>query len=292
MMIRTTGLEAYKGLDRKQGEEALIEDYKLEELLRCPSRYLKRKADEEAGAGVGAMLGTEVSWQQLVQYSVCHMVNDYYSLPPEHRSEYSIERSADRRWTNRTYKFDSADHYWQVRYRAVSALKQLLHGELDGTIRPLIVFESYRTHIEAVQAEISFIVQVLYRPDDRPDSPYVIRKYLVDDDPDVIAGFRHLAVLFCSEAFEELPGRIEVFGVLSGSKHVFRPQADEVAKAADYIRLLREYARETETAAQEEEKTGHVHRRRNVCRKCRHKADYTHAGGSKSAKPTSRWQLN
>lgn len=290
MTIRAAGIEPNKELNRKQGEEALIEDYKLEELLRCPSRYLKRRADEEAG--LGAMLGTEVSWQQLVQYSVCHMVNDYYSLPPEQRSEYAIERSADRRWTNKTYKFDSADHYWQVRYRAVSALKQLLHGKQDGGIRPLIVFESYRTYIPAVQADVSFIVQVLYRSDDRQGSPYVIRKYLVDDDPDVIAGFRHLAVLFCNDAFEELPGRIEVFGVLSGSKYVFRPQADEVAKAADYIRLLREYAHETEIAAQEEEEAGHAQRRRSICRKCRHKADYTHAGGGKSAKTSSRWQLN
>lgn len=219
----------------------VIEDYKLEELLRCPVRDNKPGTDYPG-------LRTDITWRQLVQYSASYIVNDYFSLPPEQRSAEAIGKSAHRRWSNRAYKFESADHYHHIRNETVSNMTRFLSADRD--IVPLVLFESFRRYIPSVDSDISFIAQMLYRTGSGNEFPYVIRKYLVDDDPGVIAGFRHLAVLFGSEAFGSLPGRIEVFGVLSGNRYVFRPQPEEIAKAADYIRLLRDYMPRAETGLQ------------------------------------------
>ncbi|TMV45149.1 hypothetical protein FE783_30290 [Paenibacillus mesophilus] len=231
----------------------VIEDYKLEELLRRPFR------NNEPGADYPGLC-TDITWRQIVQYSASHIVNDYFSLTPEQRSAEAIDKSAHRRWSNRAYKFESADHYHYIRNVTVSNVTRFLSEDRD--IVPLVLFESFRRHIPSVNSDISFITQVLYRTGSGKESPYVIQKYLVDDDPGVIAGFRHIAVLFGSEAFGSLPGRIEVFGVLSGNRYVFRPQPEEIAKAADYIRLLRDYMPRAETGA----RAGRSHT--SICGKC------------------------
>jgi hypothetical protein len=216
-----------------QATVGVIEDYRLEELLRCPFRVTRPRKEYPGQPR------KDVSWRQLVQYSASYIVNDYFSLPPEQRSAGAIERSAYHRWSNRAYKFESADHYKHMRAQTVSNLTRFLQEGRD--LVPMVLFESFRRYIPSVESDVSFIVQMLHRTGGGSQSPYVIHKYLVDDDPGVIIGFRHLAVLFCSEAFGALPGRIEVFGVLSGNRYVFRPGPEEVAKAADYIRLLRDY---------------------------------------------------
>jgi hypothetical protein len=230
----------------------VIEDYKLEELLRCPNK--------EPGTEYTGQLRTDVTWRQIVQYSASYIVNDYFSLPPDQRSADAIEKSAQRRWSNRAYKFESADHYHYIRNETVSNMTRFLSADRD--IVPLVLFESFRRYVPSVNSDISFITQVLYRTGSGKDCPYVIRKYLVDDDPGVIAGFRHLAVLFGSEAFGCLPGRIEVFGVLSGNRYVFRPQPEEIVKAADYIRLLRDYMPQAERGS----RPGRSHAA--ICGKC------------------------
>ncbi|GAA3409885.1 hypothetical protein ACFFNY_31180 [Paenibacillus hodogayensis] len=211
----------------------LIEDYRLEELLRCPFRMPARKTE------LSARTAADIGWRQIVQYSASHIVNDYFSSLPEYRTQRMIRHSADRRWSNKAYKFESPDHYWFIRSRTIDNLIRFLEEGRD--IVPIVLFESFRCHIPAVAADVSFIVQMLHRPGDDPAEPFVLQKYVVDDDPAVIAGFRHLAVLFCSEAFGALPGRIELFGVLSGNRYVFRPQPEDLAKAADYVSLLRDY---------------------------------------------------
>lgn len=220
------------GVKKTQAAVGVIEDYRLEELMRCPFRVTR------PGTEYPGQPRKDVSWRQVVQYSASHIVNDYYSLPPERRSAGAIERSAYHRWSNRAYKFESADHYKQIRAQTISNLTRFLQEGRD--LVPMVLFESFRRYIPSVESDVSFIVQMLYRTGGGSQSPYVIHKYLVDDDPGVIIGFRHLAVLFCSEAFGSLPGQIEVFGVLSGNRYIFRPTPEEVAKASDYIGLLRD----------------------------------------------------
>lgn len=233
MMPRSPDMRDGPGIGKEQSGARVIEDYKLEELLRCPFRLEPKNERDESRP-------TDVSWRQVVQYSVSHIVNDYFGRLPEYRSEQAIRRFADRRWSNKAYKFESAEHYWHIRDQAVGHLIRFLEEGRD--IRPLVLFESFRCPIPAVESDISFIVQMLHRRGDAASGPYEIQKYVVDDDPGVIAGFRHLAVLFCREAFGALPDRMDVFGVLSGKRYVMRPKEDDVARAADYVRLLRDYA--------------------------------------------------
>lgn len=234
MISRPTEARGGSAAERHPQETAgVIEDYKLEELLRCPFRPTKPRA------GYPGQPRSGVTWRQLVQYSASHIVNDYYSLPPERRSSAAIEQSAHRRWSNKAYQFESAGHYHHIRNTAVANLSRFLHEGRD--IVPMVLFETLRRYIPKVEADVTFNMQVLYRNGKGESDPYVVQKYLVDDDPGVLIGFRHLAVLFCSEAFGRVPDRLEIFGVLSGNRYVYRPLPVEVAKASDYISLFRDY---------------------------------------------------
>ncbi|WP_336776921.1 hypothetical protein [Paenibacillus sp. MMO-58] len=218
----------------------VIEDYKLEELLRCPYRYAKRQ-------GAAPSAKTEVNWVQLAQVAVSHAVNAFFMTPEGERSHFSIPDTLERWWTNKVEEFESPEHYWLIRQQLIDGLHSLLSSEKSTT--PIILFEQHQVFVPELRVELMQIFQVVLKSDNGNPDDYIVRKYIVDEDEEIIALFRHLTAVFCSSAFGRLPLRIEVLSVLSGNQLIVYPDKKSLEQSLDYMKLAASFMPEASSAA-------------------------------------------
>ncbi|SFE82470.1 hypothetical protein SAMN05216378_4209 [Paenibacillus catalpae] len=206
----------------------VIEDYKLEEFLRCPYRYVKRQ-------GAGPSAKAEVNWMQLAQLAVSHVVNAFYMTPEKERSKLSIPDMLEQWWTNKVTKFESPEHYWSIKQQLINGLNPLLMTELSSV--PMIVFEQHQVFVPELQVELTQIFQLVLGSESGEPSDYIVRKYIVDEEEDIITLFQHLTAVFCFSAFGRLPVRIEVLPVLTGNLRIVYPTKETLEQSQDYMRL-------------------------------------------------------
>ncbi|WP_379129438.1 hypothetical protein [Paenibacillus sp. sgz500958] len=64
-------------------------------------------------------------WQQQVQYTVGHTLNDFYSLSPEVRRETPIQSLVERRWPQRDEAFHSFLQYWDIKSAESNTMTEL-----------------------------------------------------------------------------------------------------------------------------------------------------------------------
>lgn len=204
----------------------LIEDYRLEELLREPENFLRLNAE--------GMTAKDLNWRHLVQHSIGHTLHAYFQLPPEERAYISVRDLAVKWYTRQMAKFASGQHYLQVRQKLLAHLVPLL--EARRSIRPIILFESHRTHLPELDLDLSVIFQVMHESD---SGGWVLEKIIADEDLNVCESYRHLAIAFCHQAFSRLPERIVTHCVLSGRSFVTLPDERMLREAHDYLRLVR-----------------------------------------------------
>jgi hypothetical protein len=209
-------------------KKTVIEDYKLEELLRCPYRYVKRQ-------GAAPSAKADVNWMQLAQLAVSHVVNAFFITPEEERARFSIPDMLERWWTNKVAKFESPEHYWSIKQQLIDGLYPLLLTELSSV--PIILFEQHEVFVPELQAELMQIFQLVLGSENGGPSDYIVRKYIVDEDEDMIALFQHLTAVFCSSAFVSLPVRIEVLPILSGNHRIVYPTEKTLEQSMDYMKL-------------------------------------------------------
>ncbi|KRE46774.1 hypothetical protein [Paenibacillus sp. Soil522] len=207
-----------------------IEDYKLEELLRCPERFAKMKSGRKRERGV--------NWRQMVQFAASHSVNDYYRLPEEARTQEAIEASVEHWWTNRNYKFHSDEHYLQMKQLVKAHLTAfLLDGSCPGM--PIVFYEQMTTYVDELDLEISQIFHLISADNEGAADDYIVQKLAVDTDQDALDLLFHMTSVFCMNAFEKLPARIEVLSLQSGRRTVFVPDEASLERSYDYMYLIK-----------------------------------------------------
>jgi len=207
-----------------------VEDYKLEELLRCPERFARRQS--------GRKQERDVNWRQLVQYAASHSVNDFYRQPKEARSIEGIHNSVENWWTNRNYKFHSDEHYLQMKHTVKEHLTAFLLGGAAPSM-PIIFYEQMTAYVEELDLEISQIFHLVSAEQEGTLDEYIVQKLAVDTDEDSLNLLFHMTSVFCMSAFERLPARIEVFSLLSGKQVVFEPDEATLAHSYDYMYLIK-----------------------------------------------------
>lgn len=204
-----------------------------------------RHSHRTAGAHSGE---TDVDWRQLAQYGVSHALNDLFSLPPEARTAARIEALVERRWTNRGYKFASREHYHHVKLRAVQAIGRYARRQSERA-RPLMLFETAQTRIAPLAVNLSLNMQLLWSDCEGAARELVVHKFVIEDQPQENETFFHMATLFCHHAFGRLPRCVEVLPVLGGGGARYEPSHDRLQASYDYLRLIKDYMKETEAKA-------------------------------------------
>lgn len=207
-----------------------VEDYKLEELLRCPQKFAKSKS--------GRKKKGDVNWQQLVQFAASHSVNDFYKHPKEARSKAAIHASVDHWWTNRNYKFHSNEHFLQMKQAIKEQLTNFLLGGSCPDM-PIIFYEQMTAYIEELDLEISQIFHLVSVDPAGAADDYIVQKLAVAMNADTLQLLFHMTSVFCMSAFEKLPSRIEVLSLLTGKKEVFVPDEQSLEHSYDYMYLVK-----------------------------------------------------
>lgn len=207
-----------------------VEDYKLEELLRCPERFARRKS--------GRKQEIDVNWRQLVQYAASHTVNDFYRQSKETRGVETIHTSVENWWTNRNYKFHSDEHFLQMKQTIKEHLAAFLLGG-GAPSMPIIFYEQMTAYVEELDLEISQIFHLVSTEQEASLDHYIVQKLAVDTDHDALNLYFHMTSVFCMSAFGKLPNRIEVFSLLSGKQVVFVPDEQSLEFSYDYMFLVK-----------------------------------------------------
>lgn len=207
-----------------------MEDYKLEELLRCPERFAKMQS--------GGQRKVDVSWRQMAQFAACHSVDDYFKLPAQSRTEEAVETAVEHWWTNRHYKFHSNEHYLQSKHSVISNLTAFLVDEKCCST-PIIVFEQLTAYVEELDMELSQIFHLVSADEAGGVSDYIIQKFVADENKDTLDLLYHMTSVFCASAFGKLPSRIEVLSVLNGNRQLFVPNEATLEQSLDYMQLVK-----------------------------------------------------
>lgn len=207
-----------------------IEDYKLEEMLRCPEQF--------ASMHEGRKREGDVNWRQLTQFAASHVVNDFYMLPIEARMPEAVEALVERRWTNRHYKFLSGEHYLQMKRTVVENLALFLLGGACAET-PILTFEQLTPYVEELDMELSQIFHAIAGDGSGDAGGYIVQKFAVDADREALTLFFHMTSVVCMNAFERLPSRIEVLSVLEGKRLSFVPTEASLEQSYDYMYLIK-----------------------------------------------------
>lgn len=207
-----------------------LEDYKLEELLRNPERFAKIQSGSKRDSGV--------NWRQMVQFAAMHSVNDFYKLPAEARTRAAVEAAVERWWTNRNYKFHSNEHFLQMKHAVISNLGEFLVDE-PCCSTPIILFEQLTAYVDELDMELSQIFHVVSADAEGAADDFIAQKFAVDTDADSLDLLFHMTSVFCANAFEKLPARIEVLSLLSGKRFLFKPDEASLKRSYDFMYLVK-----------------------------------------------------
>lgn len=216
-------------LGRNGLPERLLEDYRLEEMLRSPQRFIRPESASEQRS--------PLQWRHRVQYAVSHAVNAFYSLDPHVRKEIPIQYLLEKWWPKKTNGFESVLHYWDVKHKIIDELS-LAIAMNDDLKHPAILFEQWRTELPSLSMHLSMIFHAAWQPEGWDSM--LIQKYMVVHDANVVEAFQHMVSVFCSEAFGQLPGMIEIYCLLEGRKIRYIPGHQSLARSMDYMRLIRD----------------------------------------------------
>jgi len=206
-------------------EPPRLQDYQLEKWLASAHR----------SQSVHLTSSEKYSWTQRVQYAVGHAVNRYYSAEPKFRIHTNTGELVDYRWPQRFDGFDSEKKYWELKDRVTANLNTFFQNNPYTENRPILLYEQLHTHVAELGLDLSMIAQVAWQ---YPKTLGIhLQKFVVEDNPQVLDGYRHVARVFCRQAFGADPAKLEVFQVLEGKSTELSLHDIPYEQSLDYLRL-------------------------------------------------------
>ncbi|MBV7503649.1 PD-(D/E)XK nuclease family protein [Bacillus sp. sid0103] len=176
-------------------------------------------------------------WRHMVQQVVNHVVFSYFRLPIEQRSAAKILSLVDRYWINISPQiFESRIQYYTVTAKITDYLMQNLTIETDST-PPLFLFEKFKSNIQELDMDISLTIDVA----EWSNSSIVVKKYLVEAEPDMLMLYNHLIAVFSKKVLNKIPDRIEVTTLLDGKKHTFFPTSEKIEESIRYLQAMNHF---------------------------------------------------
>ncbi len=205
----------------------LLEDHRLE-------RWLASTRREPAGRPPQRRQ-EPYHWTQRVQYAVGHAVNRYYEAAPTFRKHADAGELVDYRWPRRIAYFDSEESYWTLKDRVTQHLRSFFEENGHEGQRPVLLYEKFEVHVPGLELDLSMIFQLAWQG--QGGAGLHLQRFVVDNDPRVLEGYRHAARVFCRQAFGAEPSKIEAYAVLSGERIGLDAAGDTYEDSLDYLRL-------------------------------------------------------
>jgi len=202
-----------------------LSDRLLVDFMRCPFRFYWQHIKKQDQS--------QHDWRVIVQHIVNRIINDYYQIPLNKRSAFQVLQLIEKHWRIGIDSFDSKQHYYTTLAKITDYLVQNLHRS-EGLYPPVFLDEKMSVYSEELQTQLTLTLQVGHWT----EKSYSIKKYLVSDEREIIEFYRNFMILFCYEAFHELPECIEIISLLDGKSTLIFPDKLDVQKARDYLRLF------------------------------------------------------
>lgn len=179
-------------------------------------------------------------WIQVVQSSVNQVIFHYYRLPPERRSGLRILELIGQYWTKEVRLFDSKFHYYEVLVKATDHLLQSLPVDrhLDP---PVLLFEELSTYIKELDLKLQVKLHVAHWS----ANSFVIKKYVVHENPYTLDLYQHMLTVFCHQSLHSFPKKVEIINILSGNKAEIEIDEKGLQKSLDYLFLTKETIHQT-----------------------------------------------
>lgn len=203
-------------------------DQHLETFIRCPQRFyyqflLKEKAH------------TFYSWEEAVQQVINQIVYRFYLLPIEKRCTHNLLLLIQEHWKKLSVnQFESKIHYYTTLAKVTDHLLQFLNDGLPKK-KPIILYEKLSTYIDEIEARVSILFEVV----DGEKHSFRIKKFITSLDQPMSDLFFHLITVFSKKAFQALPEVIEVYSLLDGKKHTYKPRDEDISSGLNYLQLLK-----------------------------------------------------
>ncbi len=210
----------------------LLADYQLERWIRAYFSEHSHTSPQDS------------DWKQLTQYAAYHAINEWYSLHPKSRTQRMLTEWFDRRWNNKVHKFGSSEFYGDVKHMVTAHLYGFL-SDTGSSERPLMLFENMNVWVKDLDIRLSMIVQVM----EPFKSSFVIHKYMINPSQTEMELFIHMTVVFCYEAFGQLPEHLNIFQLMSGERQRISTLECDLSKSIDYLRLVKEVYTESRTCS-------------------------------------------
>lgn len=207
-----------------------LDDAKLERLLR-------NNAEPSRQSQEGGCRRETEHWGYLSLQSACLSAFDICLTPQEERTKEMVESSVMRRFTNRHYRYHSAEHFLQERYRIITHLQRfLVERPCPGIL--MARFETFSVYVEKLDLELSQHFHMIYTAEGG-SGEYVVQKLVEDDNENALALYRHMTTVFGAYAFGRVPARIEALLPLSGRVLAWEPNDASLSEALDYMALVK-----------------------------------------------------
>ncbi|GGA28185.1 hypothetical protein [Paenibacillus physcomitrellae] len=208
----------------------IIKDYELEAWLRSTPLSESSQPDPLS-------FNYKLTWHQRVQYAAGHALNDYFSLQPHQRLSTPIQSMLNRRWPRSKEGFNSSLHYWEIYNCVVASLTRFCTVLFSQT--PILMFEEMQVRVPELAADLSMIFPAIWQGSSKAGG-VKLQKFMVEDQPELMQAFLHMANVFWNSAYGYPPDEIEIVVLLAGQTFVYPKDSLNLQKSLDYVLLLSE----------------------------------------------------
>lgn len=196
-----------------------LTDYHLSDFLTCPQTFWKKHILKKEN---------EQSYRQdLVEHTMKETLVTFFSLPVMFRTEDALLRS----FGHLINKFPG-DHELE---KLMHHLSHALLKERDVAC-PLMTYEKLTISVPEWDLQLTMTVPLALGTGES----FVIKKFVMDDNSYFIRSWTYFCIFFCQHAFQQIPAKLEVIHLLSGTSTITVPTHLDILKSKDYMELVKE----------------------------------------------------
>lgn len=213
-----------------QGKIAIktMTDYHLYDFMRCPHKFYFRHVKRREPSSF--------EWQPMVQAVVNQIIIDYYTAPVGKQTTIFLLERLEEHWKKvRIGMFASKAEYYIVLAKLTDHLLQFMGNDTNKT-PPLFLYEKLQTYMEELGVQISLTFEV----GEWSSQSFIIKKYVVDANEEMVALFQKLATVFSHKAFGVLPEKIEIVNLIEGTRYTYIPKTEDINVGIQYLQMMKE----------------------------------------------------
>jgi len=209
-------------------------DYHLYDFMRCPHKFYFRHIKRREPSSF--------EWQQMVQSIVNQIIIDYYTSPVEKQTTMLLLKRLEKHWDKvRIGMFASKAEYYIVLAKLTDHLIQFVKNDA-GKTPPLFLYEKLQTYMDELGVHISLTFEV----GEWSTQSFVIKKYVVDANEEMLALFQKLTAVFSYKVFGILPERIEVVNLIEGTRYESVPKEQDIMDGMNDLYRMKEMLQQPE----------------------------------------------